>query len=162
MAHFAKIGLNNVVTDIVVVDNIHLMDHQGNEIEERGRQFLKNLTGHETWVQGSYNTYAGQHAFGKTPFRKNYPQIGGTYDAERDAFIPPEPENTEIASFTFNEETCRYERIRPEQPVNEEGKVWVYDDRSNTWVDGIEISTVHSGNINEYYKAHNIVIVTGS
>lgn len=161
MAHFAKIGLNNIVIDTIVVDNIHLMDHQGNEQEQKGIEYLKNLTGHEIWVQYSYNTYANTHSSGKTPFRKNSAVAGYTYDSERDAFIPPHPGNTEIASFTFNEDTCRYERIRPEQPADEEGKAWVYDERSNTWVDAIEVSTVHSGNIEEYYRAHNIVIVTG-
>jgi hypothetical protein len=37
--------------------------------------------------------------------RKNYAMIGGTYDAERDAFIAPKLD----ASWVLNEETCQWE-----------------------------------------------------
>ena len=36
---------------------------------------------------------------------KNYPDIGYTYDPERDAFIPPQPFN----SWFLNEEKCVWE-----------------------------------------------------
>ena len=39
---------------------------------------------------------------GGTPFRKNYAGLGYTYDADRDAFIPPKP----YASWVLNETTC--------------------------------------------------------
>jgi hypothetical protein len=55
MAHFAKIGLNNIVTEVLVVANRETMDAQGNEQESIGIEFLKTLTGHETWIQTSYN-----------------------------------------------------------------------------------------------------------
>lgn len=157
MAHFAKIGLDNKVIDTVVIDNIHLMDHQGNEQEEKGIEYLRNLTGHEIWVQYSYNTYANTHVLGKTPFRKNSAIVGGTYNSELDAFIPPEPANNEISSFTFNSETCRWERIKSEKPADEEGKVWVYHELSNTWIDVIEVQTVHDGVVENYLRAHGII-----
>jgi hypothetical protein len=40
-------------------------------------------------LQTSYNTQAGVHAFGGTPFRGHYAGIGYTYDESLDAFIPP-------------------------------------------------------------------------
>jgi hypothetical protein len=55
MAHFAKIGLNNIVTEVLVVANRETMDSNGVEHESIGVEFLKTLTGHETWIQTSYN-----------------------------------------------------------------------------------------------------------
>jgi len=92
MAHFAKIGINNIVTQVLVVANRETMDSNGVEHESIGVNFLKNLTGHETWVQTSYNN----------KFRKNYAGIGYTYDETRDAFIPPKSFN----SWILNEDTC--------------------------------------------------------
>jgi len=92
MAHFAKIGINNIVTQVLVVANRETMDSNGVEHESIGVNFLKNLTGHETWVQTSYNN----------KFRKNYAGIGYTYDEDKDAFIPPKPFN----SWILNEDTC--------------------------------------------------------
>jgi hypothetical protein len=56
----------------------------------------------------SYNTLGGAHLLGGVPFRKNYAGIGFTYDAERDAFIPPKPEEGE---WILNEETCLWEPV---------------------------------------------------
>lgn len=93
MAHFAKIGLNNEVLEVVVVSNRNTMDYQGNEIESIGVAYLQNLTGHATWLKCSYWTYANTHSNGGTPFRKNFPGIGFTYNAEIDGFVPPKPED---------------------------------------------------------------------
>ena len=60
------------------------------------------------WIQTSYNTYGGEHTLGGTPLRKNYAGIGFTYDAIKDAFIPPQP----YSSWTLNEQTC----LRSEEP----------------------------------------------
>ena len=57
-------------------------------------------------LQTSYNTKAGVHLLGGTPFRGNYAGIGFTYDESLDAFIPPKPEPTdEIADWVLDEET---------------------------------------------------------
>ena len=95
MAHFAKLGIDNVVLEVLVVNNVDTMTPQGEEREEIGVEFLRKLTGHETWKQTSYNGN----------FRKNYAGIGYTYDSVRDAFIPPKPFN----SWTLNETTCAWE-----------------------------------------------------
>ena len=58
-----------------------------------------------TWIQTSYNTIKGVHLLGGTPLRKNYAGIGYTYDAERDAFIPPQP----AEDWTLNEDTCTWD-----------------------------------------------------
>jgi hypothetical protein len=50
----------------------------------------------------SYNTVAGQHTLGGTPFRYNYAGIGFTYDEDLDAFIPPKPsEDATLDTETF-------------------------------------------------------------
>jgi len=94
MAHFAEVDSNNVVLRVLVV---------GDDQEHRGQEFLANDLGlGGTWLKTSYNTQGGVHTLGGTPFRKNYAGIGYTYDAGRDAFIPPKPFN----SWTLDEETC--------------------------------------------------------
>ena len=105
MASFAKIGLNNKVIEVLSVVNEVLHDSNGVEQESIGVDFLTKLTGWSIWKQTSYNTFAGVHKLGGTPFRKNHASIGYTYDEDRDAFIPKKPFN----SWVLNEETCRWE-----------------------------------------------------
>ena len=105
MAHFAKIGLNNKVIEVLSVHNNELLDSNGVEQEVNGIDFLTKLTGWSIWVQSSYNTYAGVHSKGGTPLRKNNAGIGYTYDEDRDAFIPKKPFN----SWTLDETTCQWE-----------------------------------------------------
>lgn len=118
MAHFAKIGLNNIITEVLVVANRETMDAQGNEQESIGIEFLKNLTGHDTWVQTSYNGN----------IRKNFAGIGYTYDSQRDAFIPPQP----YPSWTLVEETCNWTA-----PVlyPADGKMYQWDEATTNWIE---------------------------
>ena len=95
MANFAKIGLNNKVTEVLSVHNNELLDSEGVEQEVNGIDFLTKLTGWAIWKQTSYNNN----------FRKNHAGIGFTYDEDRDAFIPPKPS----ADAILNEETCLWE-----------------------------------------------------
>tara|TARA_R100000742_G_C4257144_1_gene75011 strand:+ start:522 stop:941 length:420 start_codon:yes stop_codon:yes gene_type:complete len=105
MASFAKIGLNNKVIEVVSVSNESLKDANNVEREELGVELLKELTHWPIWKQTSYNTLAGQHLLGGTPFRKNHASIGYTYDEDRDAFIPVKP----YASWVLNNNTCQWE-----------------------------------------------------
>ena len=116
MAHFAKIGLNNIVTDVLVVANRDTMNSQGNEQESIGIEFLKTLTGHETWIQTSYNGN----------IRKNYASIGYTYDSQRDAFIPPKP----FESWVLNETTCQWNAPTP-RPNDDKKYVW--NESTTSW-----------------------------
>lgn len=118
MAHFAKIGLNNIVTDVLVVANRETMDAQGNEKESIGIEFLKTLTGHETWIQTSYNGN----------IRKNYAGAGYTYDSQRDAFIPPQP----YPSWTLVEETCQW--VSP-VAIPTDGKMYQWDEATTNWIE---------------------------
>jgi hypothetical protein len=118
MAHFAKIGLDNIVTEVLVVANRETMDAQGNEQESIGVEFLKTLTGHNTWIQTSYNG----------SIRKNYAGIGYTYDSQRDAFIAPQP----YPSWNLNEETCQWDSPVA-YPTN--GKIYVWDEATINWIE---------------------------
>ena len=105
MASFAKIGLNNKVIEVLSINNEVLKDADGIEQENIGIDFLTKLTGWAIWKQTSYNTHAGVHSSGGTPFRKNHAGIGMTYDEDRDAFISKKPYN----SWILNENTCLWE-----------------------------------------------------
>ena len=98
MAHFAELDENNVVTQVIV----------GVDEPLDGEAIYAETTG-TVWKKTSYNTIAGEHRLGGTPFRKNYAGIGFTYDATRDAFIPPQPFASwnlcEPPTFTFDNRT---------------------------------------------------------
>lgn len=117
MAHFAKIGLNNIVTEVLVVANRETMDSNGVEHESIGVEFLKNLTGHETWIQTSYNGN----------IRKNFAGIGYTYDSQRDAFIPPKP----YPSWVLVEETCNW-TAPVLHPID--GNMYQWDEITTNWI----------------------------
>jgi hypothetical protein len=79
VAHFCKLDENNVVTEVHVVANRDTSDANGVEKEYIGQAFLEKLFG-GTWKQTSYNGN----------IRKNYAGIGYTYNADIDAFVPPQ------------------------------------------------------------------------
>jgi len=114
MSHFAKVE-DGIVTQVIVIE-----------------QDVLN-TGHwgdpSLWVQTSYNTQGGQHRLGGTPLRKNYAGIGYTYDAGRDAFIPPKP----FDSWVLNEETCLW--AAPIAMPVEDGKRYVWDETTVNWIE---------------------------
>jgi len=105
MAHYAKIGLNSKVMSVLVVADTDCQNADGIEEEEVGRQFLENSFGWPLWIKCSYNTHGNVHREGGTPFRKNYPGVGYTWDEDRDAFYDSKP----FDSWVLNEETCLWE-----------------------------------------------------
>tara|TARA_Y100001938_G_scaffold143858_1_gene217355 strand:- start:20 stop:433 length:414 start_codon:yes stop_codon:yes gene_type:complete len=133
MASFAKIGLNNKVIEVVSVSNQTLRDAKNIEREELGIELLKELTHWPIWKQTSYNTLAGQHLLGGTPFRKNHASIGYTYDEDRDAFIPVKP----YASWVLNNNTCQWEApvIKPEltQEQINNNNYYSWDEETQQW-----------------------------
>lgn len=97
MSNWAELDQNNIVIRVLVGDNDDPADDEGYQ------WLLDNLGG--TWKKTSYNTLAGEHLYGGTPFRKNYAGIGYTYDELRDAFIPPKI----FPYFIFDEDTCTWQ-----------------------------------------------------
>jgi hypothetical protein len=115
MAHFAELDNDNNVIRVIVVDNNDILDENGNESEEVGINFCTQLLG-GIWKQTSYNA----------TFRKNYAGIGYTFDAEKDAFIPPKP----FSKWVLNEDTCLWE-APVAYPDNE--KFYTWNDNKGEW-----------------------------
>ena len=113
MAHFAHVGKDGVVDQVIVIEADVLATGLWGDPSE--------------WVQTSYNTFANQHPNG-TPLRKNFAGIGYTYDKARDAFIPPKPFN----SWLLVEDTCQWEAPIP-MPVD--GKMYLWDEETTAWVE---------------------------
>jgi len=117
MAHWAELDENNIVTRVLVGSN---------EDPDEGYQWLiDNLGG--TWVKTSYNTVAGTHTLGGTPFRKNYAGIGYSYDEALDAFIPPKP----FESWLLDEETCQW-KAPIDYPTDD--KFYRWNEDTTSWV----------------------------
>ena len=115
MAHFAKLDENNVVTQVIVVANSDTSDASGVEKEHIGAAFCEKLFG-GTWKQTSYNGN----------MRKNYAGIGFTYNADIDAFVPPQP----FASWTLNNDTAQWEA-----PVAmpDDGQMYTWNEETTSW-----------------------------
>ncbi len=111
MAHFAKLGVGNIIETVEVVSNDIAIS------EQAGVDFLNNLYGtRDVWKQTSYNGN----------IRKNFAGIGFQYDQTRDAFIPPKP----YPSWTLNEITCLWEA-----PVAypDDGERYTWNETNQTW-----------------------------
>jgi hypothetical protein len=123
MAHYAFLDENNIVTEVIVgkdegEDNVDWEAHYG---AFRG----------QTCKRTSYNTQGGVHSGGGTPFRKNYAGLGYTYDADRDAFIPPKP----YASWVLNEQSCLWDAPVPMPEDASPEKRYTWDEDSINWVE---------------------------
>ena len=118
MAHFAQLNDNNVVTQVIVVANEELL-FEGVENETQGVIFCRSLFGNDTkWVQTSYNGN----------IRKRYAGIGYTYDADKDAFIAPQPYASWVLDADFNWQPP------VEMPVVE-GKSFVWFEPNREWIE---------------------------
>ena len=118
MAHYAFIDSNNIVTEVI----------PGRDEGEDGvdwEQWYSEFRG-QTCKRTSYNTVGNQHPEGR-PFRKNYAGIGYKYDAQRDAFIPPQP----FPSWVLNEDTCVWDApiVYPT-----DGQLYQWDENTSNWI----------------------------
>lgn len=116
MAHYAQLDENNIVKRVLVIEQ---------------EDINTGLFGDpNSFIQTSYNTYAGIHRLGGTPLRKNYAGQGYTYDPVRDAFIPPKPE---YESWTLNEDTCQWES--PVPYPSDDTKDYSWDEATLSWIE---------------------------
>lgn len=123
MAHFAEIDQFGKVKRVIVVSNEDTSDASGVEKEHIGAAFCERLFG-GTWKQTSYNAN----------FRKNYAGIGYSFDAGRDAFIPPQP----YPSWVINENTCQWQApvAMPEDAnTGEPPKRYQWNEATTSWVE---------------------------
>jgi hypothetical protein len=102
MKYAAKI-VDDVVADVIVVS------------DSQGIAWAESTYGGvwvETWPNGGA--------------RKNYAGIGYTFDATRNAFIPPKP----YPSWVLVESTCQWDAPVPMPP----GGPWEWDEDIEEWV----------------------------
>ena len=120
MAHFAKV-VSSTVTQVIVAE------------PEFFETFVDTSPGE--WIQTSYNTRGGVHyqANSNEPsedqtkaLRKNYAGIGYTYDAQKDAFIPPKP----FESWVLDETSCLWEAPTP---YPNDGERYTWNETTTSW-----------------------------
>ena len=126
MAHYAVLNSDNTVTMVFV----------GRDDVVAGIDDWETYYAPEGFTvrQTSYNTQGGVHYTDGEPsedqsqaFRFNYAGIGFTYDADRDAFIPPTP----YPSWVLDEDTCLW--VAPIAYPAEGDHVW--DEQAGDWVE---------------------------
>lgn len=156
MAHFAKIGFNNKVINVITVDNSKLLGADDLENEGNGQIHLERITGWDKslWIQTSFNTKGGKYynADGtladdqSKAFRKNYAKIGDTWDEARQAFYGSKPYD----SWTLNETTCQWEApvTQPSNEYTEDGVTKYYalswNEANSRWEGGKETESTVS------------------
>jgi hypothetical protein len=112
MAHFAELNENDIVLRVIVLNDEHCKDVNGNESEVVGQEWLSEHLG-GTWIQTSYNHN----------IRGNFAGIGFHYLREDDRFVVPQP----FPSWTLNRTSWTWEA--PTLYPNDGGMYkWVEDD----------------------------------
>ena len=109
MAHFAKLGANGKIIQVLTMDNDKMLNADGVEDESVGQQWLErhNNWPAEMWIQTSYNTIGNKHNSGddSKAFRGNYAGIGYTWDEDNQIFWPKKPH----ASWVKNTTTAQWD-----------------------------------------------------
>ena len=117
MAHYAEV-IDGTVTRVIVVHN-DVTTIDGVEDEQRGIDFLNGLLPESgTWVQTSYNR----------TFRHNYAGPGHIWDGT--GFAAPQP----YGSWSLDGDY----RWQPPTPYPDDGKVYVWDEDTTSWVEVTE------------------------
>jgi len=95
MAHFAKLGANGKVIQVLTLNNDDMLNADGVEDESVGQQYLElhNNWPAQMWIQTSYNTFGNQHKSGDNSkaLRGNYAGIGFEWDEDNQIFWPKKP-----------------------------------------------------------------------
>ena len=142
MAIFARINDFGEVITVTSVNNKILKDSGGEESELRGIAFLRTLYKEQTsvWVQGSYNTQAGVHKLGGTPFRGNYAGVGFEWDDVNQIFWPQQPHPSwvkHIDSASWKSPIGDAPTLTSEQTSQNEANthIWVYvwNEANQSW-----------------------------
>ena len=119
MAHYAFLDENNIVTEVIV----------GKDEGEDGidwEQWYGDFRG-QVCKRTSYNTIGNVHNNGGIPYRGNYAGIGYTYQADIDAFVPPQP----YASWTLDSNIV----WQPPVAKPTDGKRYSWDEANTSWIE---------------------------
>jgi hypothetical protein len=119
MAHYAFLDSNNVVTEVIPGKN---EGEDGIDWE----QWYGDFRG-QVCKRTSYNTIGNVHNNGGTPYRGNYAGIGYTYQADIDAFVPPQP----FPSWTLDV------NAQWQAPITmpTDGKMYSWDEATTLWIE---------------------------
>lgn len=134
MAYFAELDQYNVVLRTIKVSNTDAPDPAPGVSEPLGLDFIANtLSLPGVWKQTSFNSRGGVHYLpnswapsGQPHLRYNFAEVGFSYDAGLDAFVPPQP----FPSWVLNPDTALWDAPVP-MPI--EGR-WYWDEPSVSWV----------------------------
>ena len=144
MAHFAKLGTNSKVIQVLTMDNDKMLNADGVEDESVGQQWLEthNNWPAQMWIQTSYNTSQNKHSSGddSKAFRGNYAGIGYEWDEDNQIFWPKKP----YASWVKDTSTAKWQSpigdapalTAEQQSQNDAGThIWGYswNESNQTW-----------------------------
>lgn len=119
MSTFAQVQ-NGIVTQVIVAEREFIDSGAVGEPNE--------------WVETSPNAKGGVsygangEPDGGIALRKNYASVGYTYDAQQDAFIPPQP----FPSWLLDTSSCLW--VAP-TPAPNDGKNYNWDENTLSWVE---------------------------
>jgi hypothetical protein len=137
MAHFAKLGSNSKVIQVLTLNNGDMLNADGVEDESVGQQYLErhNNWPAQMWIQTSYNTSGGTHKDGGTPLRGNYAGIGYTWDEDNNIFYGKKP----FASWVLDIPTASWKSPigdAPDDLTDEEKEArthYVWNEGTGAW-----------------------------
>jgi len=110
MAHYAFLDQNNIVTEVIAGKDETDLSHDWEQYYGAFRNQVCKRT-----------SYHGN-------IRKNYAGIGYTYDAQRDAFIAPQP----FPSWTLVETTFKW---TAPVAMPTDGKLYSWDEATLAWIE---------------------------
>ena len=133
MAHFAKLGANSKVIQVLTLDNKDMLNADGVEDETVGQQYLEthNNWPAQMWIQTSYNTQGNKHNSGDNSkaFRGNYAGIGYTWDEDNQIFWPKKP----FASWVKNTTDARWQSPIGDAPDLTEEQTSQTEAETHSW-----------------------------
>ena len=138
MAHFAKLGANGKVIQVLTMDNDKMLNADGVEDESIGQQWLErhNNWPAQMWIQTSYNTvnnkYRNQDGTEGDPskaFRGNYAGIGYIWDEDNNIFWPKKP----LASWVKDTATATWKSPLGDPPPFTPEQQAQWDSGEHAW-----------------------------
>ena len=141
MAHFAKLGANGKIIQVLTMDNDKMLNADGVEDETVGQQYLErhNNWPAQMWIQTSYNTKTnkyynidGSEGDQSKKLRGNYAGIGFTWDEENQIFWPRKPYASwvkDMSTATWKSPIVDAPALTAEQQSQNEATthMWEYD-----------------------------------
>lgn len=81
MAYFTQLNINNKVIHVLSVEEKYMLNSEGVEEESVGSEYCKKTYNSETEWKQTFTDGTRVH----------FASVGYSYDAQKDAFIPPKP-----------------------------------------------------------------------